>query len=253
MDPLPHPPTCHRRASGVLPRMAALLVLLMTPAASVLAARQATPPAHPDAIALRNGCYVSMAAYLSRFQAEFPHERAAPLTVELRDYDGQHTIAVVSWRGAWWGRDGPLGVFPLGATLARHPDPGKLHGLAADALALQAARAEKRGLDPYGRRRPALLPPTERAAMVRHAAAVLPCASELFWVAGDRDDVPLLFFRPGPDWIAVYDPLTGTARAHCDAGSPADIVKAVATRLGYRAKHVRRDFAPPSGPLLAGP
>jgi hypothetical protein len=223
----------------------------MTPATPVLFARQATPPAHPDAIALRNGCYVSTAAYLARFQAEYPLERATSLTVELRDYDGQHTIAVVSWRGAWWGRDGPLGVFPLGATLARHPDPEKLRVLAADALALQAARAEKRGLDPYGRRPAAPLPGSERAAMIRYAAAVLPCASELFWVAGDRDEVPLLFFRPAPDWIAVYDPLTGTARARCDAGSPTDIVKAVAARLGYDAGHVRRDLAPPSGPRLA--
>ena len=240
-----------RRAGGVLPRVVALL---MIPTASNLSARHAaTPPAHPDAIALRNGCYVSTAAYLARFQAEYPRERAVPLTVELRDFDGQHTIAVVSWNGAWWGRDGPLGVFPLGATLARHPEPGKLHGLAADALARQAARAEKLGHDPYGRHPSAPLPPAERAAMVRSAAAMLPYASELFWVAGERDEVPLLFFRPAPYWIAVYDPSTGTARAYCEAGNPPDIVKAVAARLGYEAGQVRRDIAPPSGLRLAGP
>lgn len=82
---------------------------------------------------------------------------------------------------------------------------------------------------------------------------MLPYASELFWVAGERDEVPLLFFRPAPCWIAVYDPLTGTARAYCEAGSPADIVRAVAARLGYDASQVHRDVAPPSGPRLAGP
>lgn len=251
MQPLLRSLPGRRRAYGVIP---CAVALLMIPAASDLSARHAaTPPAHPDAIALRNGCYVSTAAYLARFRAEYPRERAAPLTVELREFDGQHTIAVVSWNGAWWGRDGPLGVFPLGATLARYPEPGKLHGLAADALARQAARAEKLGHDPYGRRPSAPLPPPERAAMVRSAAALLPYASELFWVAGDRGEVPLLFFRPAPYWIAVYDPLTGTARAYCEAGSPADIVKAVAARLGYDARQVRRDVAPPSGLRLAGP
>jgi len=250
MDPLPSPPLHLRRASGVLPRVMALV--LMIPAASFVSAGNGnTPPVHPDPVILRNGCFVSTAGYLARFQAEFPHERAASLNVELRDYDGQHTLAVVSWRGAWWGRDSQLGVFPLGVTVARQPTPERLQPLASAALARQAIREERRGHDPYAARPPAPLPRPERAAMVRNAAALLPYASELFWIVSDGGETPLLFFRPAPDWVAVYDPLTGTARARCSAGSPADIVKAVAVRLGYQADRVYHDLRPPLGPLLA--
>ncbi|MBL9212023.1 MAG: hypothetical protein JNL92_16315 [Opitutaceae bacterium] len=224
----------------------------MTPASSAPAAGPtASPPVHADAIALRNGCFVSTAAYLARFKAEFPRERGVSLTVELRDYDGQHTIAVVSWRGAWWGRDSQLGVFPLGATVAAHPAPERLQAAASAALARQAIREERRGHDPYGKRPATPLSPPERAAMVRDAATLLPHASEFFWIAGDRDDVPLLFFRPDPEWVAVYDPLTGTARARCGAGSPGEIVRAIALRLGYRAELVRRDPAPAPGSRVA--
>jgi hypothetical protein len=153
------------------------------------------------------------AAYLACFQAEFPPERAASSTVELRDYDGQHTIAGVSWPAAWWGRDSALGVLPLGTSVAAHPAPKRLQATAS--------------------------------------AAILPQASELFWVAVDREKVTLLFFRSDPAWVAVYDPLTGTARARCPAGSPGEIVKAVAGRLSYRAAHVRHDPAPALGPRVA--
>lgn len=251
MDPISQPPLRHRRTTRVLPYVAAFLLVMISATPASAAGPRATPPAHPDAIALRNGCFVSTAAYLARFQAEYPQERAAPLTVELRDYDGQHTIAVVSWRGAWWGRDSSLGVFPLGATVAAQPAPERLHATASAALARQAIREERRGHDPYGKHPTTPLSQPERAAMVREAATILPQASELFWVASDRDEVPLLFFRPDPDWIAVYDPLTGTARARCPAGSPGEIIKAVALRLGYRAEHVRRDPAPALGPRVA--
>lgn len=224
---------------------------MISAASSVSSGHGTTPPVHPDAFLLGNGCFVSTAAYLARFQAEFPHERAVSLTVEPRDYDGQHTIAVVSWHGAWWGRDSQLGVFPLGATVARQPTPARLQLLASDALAREASRAEKRGHDPYAARPPAPLSQPERAAMVLNAAALLPHPSEFYWITGDAGEIPLLFFRPAPDWVAVYDPLTGTARARCNAGCPADIVKAVAGRLGYRTDRVRRDLTPPSGPRLA--
>ena len=154
MDPIPHPPLRHRRTTGVLPCVAALLLVMISATPASAAGPRATPPAHPDSIALRNGCFVSTAAYLVRFQSEYPHERAASLNVELRDYDGQHTIAVVSWRGAWWGRDSSLGVFPLGATVGAQPAPERLHAPASAALARQALREEKRGHDPYGKRPP---------------------------------------------------------------------------------------------------
>ena len=213
MDPIFPTPPRHRRLQRVLPGAAAfLLVMISAPAASAASPR-ATPPVHPDAIALRNDCFVSTAAYLACFQAEFPPERAASLTVELRDYDGQHTIAVVSWRGAWWGRDSALGALPIGTSVAAHPAPERLQATASP--------------------------------------AILPQASELFWVAVDREKVTLLLFRPDPAWVAVNDPLTGTARARCPAGSPGEIVKAVAGRLGYRAAHVRHDPAPALGPRVA--
>src|SRR5690349_17649388 len=61
------------------------------------------PPAFPDAQHVLNGCYISTLAYVTRFRAAFPSERAQPLTVELKQFHGRHTIAVMTWRGAWWG------------------------------------------------------------------------------------------------------------------------------------------------------
>ncbi len=40
-------------------------------------------------------------------------------------------------------------------------------------------------------------------------------------------------------------------KPRCSAGSPADIVKAVAVRLGYQAYRVYHELRPPLGPLLA--
>lgn len=79
------------------------------------------------------------------------------------------------------------------------------------------------------------------------AAAVLPCASELCWVVGGREDIPVLLFRPSPRLICVYDPLTGTGQAESDCAQTPSLVKAFAVALGYRVDHVRVEPTHPAG------
>lgn len=236
----------YRRQSRALLARLAALALMITPAASHLHAHPASngagPPYHPDATHVPHGCFLSTVAYLARFQAEFPDERAAAMVVELREFRGMHTLAVVSWRGAWWGRDEFFGVFPLNVQLAREPDAARLERAATLALDRHAKNEVRRGRAEYAPRPPETLPLAERARLVAQAAALLPCPSDLFWVGDAREEVPVLFFRPAPGWVALYDPLVGTAQAQCAAESPAAIVKTIAGHLGYKATQVRRDL-----------
>jgi hypothetical protein len=222
---------------------------MITPAASNLHAHpagdSAAPPAYPDSVHVLHGCFISTVAYLARFQAEFSDERAASIVVELREFLGLHTVAVISWRGAWWGRDEFFGIFPLNVKVAREPDAAHLERAIAFALDRHAKNEVRRGRAGYAPRPPATLPIAERARIVSQAAALLPCPSEVFWLGGDREEIPVLFFQPAPGWVALYDPLIGTAQAQCAATNPAAIVKTVATQMGYQVRHLRRDFSRP--------
>ncbi len=84
---------------------------------------------------MANGCYVSTIAFLARFQAEFPGERGVPLVMVRRNANTvrwSHTIALVSWRGEWWGRDEYYGVFALDREVGAYPDPDQLADRAAN-------------------------------------------------------------------------------------------------------------------------
>jgi hypothetical protein len=70
---------------------------------------------------------------------------------------------------------------------------------------------------------------------------LLPVASELFCIESQGREILLLFFRPGPDCVAVYDPRFGTAIARTKATSSAKVVELVAERLGYRVASIRTD------------
>ncbi len=205
------------------------------------------PPAYPDAAHVINGCYISTIAYVARFLADHPREQARPLLVNIRNVDGvtrPHTLALLTWRGQWWGRDEFFGVFPL------HRAVG--HGIVTDAVIRCAERRLDRHSDdlardlslPLPKPPPAHLPANERAHEIAVARELLPFASEQFWIRGENEEIPLLFFRPGPQQIALYDPLSGTAQAEVDSADDARIVVAIAARLGYRVASMRAESRP---------
>lgn len=237
-----------------------LTAVLSAPAAPVDYPRGPTvvalqdPPAYPDGEHVANGCYVSTIAFLARFQAEFPDERGVPLVMYLRNAKGvrwSHTIAVISWRGKWWGRDEYYGVFALDRSVGAYPEPEQLANWAANALQKHSARLIRARIT---NRQPA--PPTEMSAeeRTREVAAVarmVPVRASVFWVKCGRQELPVVFFRPSDHQIAVYEPLHGTAVAECAFPDNAKVVAAVAVRLGYRVDGVRAEPVGGRGILLA--
>ena len=228
------------------------LALLVALALNLRADEDATPPAFPDAGHVPNGCYLSTTAYLTRFTAEFPAERAAPVAIAPCGFSAKHTIALLSWRGEWWGRDEYFGVFALNRTVAGNPDPAALARWAEHLLAKHAMRAVKAGRGDYAPAAPDALPARELAALVRAAAAALPRANEIFWVHGGREAVPFLLFHPAAGVIAVYDPLHGTATAETKLTDGETIVGLIAAKFGYRVTAVRPDTSFTTGALVAG-
>lgn len=197
-----------------------------------------TPPAYPDAIHVNRGCYVSTAVYLARFNREFPHECAESVTVAPAGFDGRHTIAVLTWNGAWWGRDEFSGVFPLGCDVTTAPDPVSLSSRAQAVLARVARRQLGRGAI-AGVAGPARLSAGERERDVRMAAALLPFRSRCYRVRCGHEDRLFLFFQPAAGQIAVYEPTHGTATAACKSTDIPTVVRAVALRLGYQVSSIQ--------------
>jgi hypothetical protein len=232
-----------------------MITALLSPVAGLLRAAphtdRRTPPAYPDPVHVPQGCYLSTAAYLAQFRAEFPAERAAALTVEPRGFYSQHTIAVVSWNGSWWGRDEYFGVFPLNCCAVRISDPNALVRRAEKALVQHSENEISAGRAAFATPPPTRPSRVERLRWVTHAATLLPIASEVFWITSGREEIPVLFFRPAPGEVAVYDPLTGTGRAESRCPNTVHLVKSLATRLGYRADEIRPDFNGLTGPRLA--
>ncbi len=249
----PTSPQAHRGLCGA--RLGSLIfALLLTATLSAPAAGLQDPPAYPDGEHVSNGCYVSTFNFLARFRAEFPEERGEPAIVTLRNADGSrrpHTVALVSWQGEWWGRDEYFGVFPLGRSVAAHPNPEELAGRAGAMLEKHAAKLV--------RSRMASRPPTpatemaaeQRVREVTAAARMIPARATVFWVKSGKSEVPVAFFRPTDRQIAVYDPLRGTSLAECACPDDAKVVAAVASRLGYRVDGVRADLASPIGTVVA--
>jgi hypothetical protein len=200
------------------------------------------PPAYSDAAHVLNGCAISTMVYVSRFVAEHPSETARLLVVRIRNSDGitrPHTMALLTWRQRWWGRDEYFGVFPL--------DLAVKNGVVTDDVVACAERrldrhSDERAKDPHlalPRPPPSHLSADQRAREVALARTLLPFASECFWVRCADAEIPLLFFRPAPGQIAVYDPLTGTAQAEVECRDSEKVVAAVADRLGYRVLGIR--------------
>lgn len=205
------------------------------------------PPVYADTAHVLNGCHISSLVYLARFLAAFPQKKASPLLVTIRNADGvtrPHTIALLTWRGQWWGRDEYFGVFPLGLAAGR--------GVVTDTVAREAERALDQHSDLIAADRtrklpglaPARLSVARRGQEVALARKLLPLPARQFWVRCGDAEIPLLFFRPAPGCIAVYDPLHGTATAEVDCADDAAIVAAVARRMGYAVASIRAEPQP---------
>lgn len=250
-SPLPHPPpSLHDRSCCSLRRLVFTAASLAA-TAPIAPAREQTPtrpPAYADAAHVEQGCYISTIAYIARLACEFPMERARPLTISLPNFDGPHTVALLTWRGGWWARDEYSGVFALDRLVGADFDEKQLRTRTEQVLRRLASRQLEAGKIDGGTRR--TLSPLERHHEVATAAAALPCGSEAFWLRTPDGDLPVLFFQPFPGRIAVYDPAWGTATADCTPTNVPQLVSMVAERLGYRVLSIR---AAASAPRFANP
>jgi len=213
---------------------------LLSPAARAITA-PATPPEFPDTTHVHEGCYISSVAYLARFAAEFPGEFGAPCSVHPRIYPRPHTVALLTWAGEWWLRDEFAGVMRLNLPVASREITETVRRRAELMLDRRVRR-----LSPADRERILSLGLHGRRAVdasyeIAQAARLLPFASALYRVKSDGREIPVLFFRPGPGRIALYDPQFGTATAETAGTNSAKLVEAIAARLGYNVTSVRPD------------
>jgi hypothetical protein len=198
------------------------------------------PPVFPDVAHVANGCYLSAVVYLAKFSAAFPAERGEPAAFVLPNAGGgsrPHTLAIMTWQGAWWARDEYFGVIPLGLTSAAPWDPRQAHRRAEAGFRQEW---ERRRRQPGGVRREVApsrsgLTPEWRLAEILAARRLLPFPSEVYWLGEGRDAVPFLYFRPTEEGFGVYDPAMGTASALAEVRDGGRIVAAVAERMGYPA------------------
>jgi hypothetical protein len=219
---------------------------------------QGTAPSAPPHYGLKqhvvNGCHLSTIAFLARYRADFPSEQGEPVVLSLRNVGGVrklHTVALISWRGAWWCRDEYFGVMPVGCMVEPKPD------IARVTLRLQAV-LERKAREFMGSRgvekpveAPAELSPEQRLREVEVATAIIPFASRIYWVGEGRSAIPVVFFRPGANQIAVYEPVHGTCIAESGLRDDAKVVSLVASRLGYDARMVRADPGIAGGAVMA--
>lgn len=206
--------------------------------------RPSRPPVYATSVHAYNGCHIATLAYLKRFRADFPDEVAEALHITMQNSDGPrtgHTMALVSWRGAWWCRDDRLGVFRIDAPIGESADSRRLKAAAERALDERMSGGTRVRSEAVV---PAVLTSdtaANRHEEVRKAARLLPLPSATFWVREGRTEKPVLFFRLATNVIAVYDPLHGTAVAETAETEAAAVVRLVAARLGYKVSSVRAE------------
>jgi hypothetical protein len=206
--------------------------------------RPSRPPAYATSVHAFNGCHIATLAYLKRFRADFPDEFAEALHVTMANPGGPrtgHTMALVSWRGAWWCRDDRLGVFRIDAPIGDRPESRRIKLAAERALDERMSGGTRVRLETAV---PAVLnsdTAANRHEEVRKAARLLPLPSMTFWVRDGHIERPFLFFRLAANVIAVYDPIHGTAVAETAESEAAAVVRMVAARLGYKVSSVRAE------------
>ncbi len=247
MNPLPAP----LRRLGSRAFSLLVMVTLLVPAAPALEGRlpaaPAEPPFHADAEHVPNGCHLSTLAYLARFAAEFPHEATRTFHIDRRTYEGKHyrhTVALVTWKGGWWCRDEFLGIMDLDLPVTARLSDARL---AARILAATTDRVKRHGGKPPG----LTADPALRRSDLATARRILPLDSTLYRLTGGSTDTTVLFFRPAPGVVAVYDPNLGTAAAETTARNDAAIVAAIAERLGYGTTVARAEASLPAATTVA--
>lgn len=230
---------------------AAALAFVLTSAFLAVAASAnpapSSPPRFPDAIHVREGCFISSVAYLAKFEAEFPGEFGAPVAVHPRIYPTPHTVALVTWAGEWWLRDEFVGVLRLNMPVVAREITVDVKDRAEKALdrRVRSLSAKDRAgiLSPGLHERGAV----DAAREVDAAEKLIPFAVERFHIMSGGRETPVLFFRPSPGKIAVYDARFGTAAAETAMADSAMIVGMVAEHLGYKAASVRPALSLESG------
>jgi hypothetical protein len=213
---------------------------LVSPAARATNAPSA-PPDFPDTTHVREGCYLSAVAYLARFAAEFPGEFGAPCSVHPSIYPRRHTVALVTWAGEWWLRDEFAGMVRLNLAVASREITETVRRRAETRLDRRV-----RGLSPSERTRILSLGlhghrTVDAAREIAHAERLLPYASTRYRIESNGREIPVLFFRPGPGRIALYDPELGTGAAESADLRDAAVVEAIAGAMGRRVTSVRID------------
>lgn len=229
-----------------MPPLALMTVLAFSPSSAPIDDRPA-PPFLPDAAHVINGCYISAVAYVARFAAAYPWEKACSAEVRIRNRDGKtrvHTIVLVTWRNRWWGRDEFCGVFALDETVRESSPSEAIRKRAERRLDRLSDEIAKNPSLPMSRPVPRVLPAEQRAREVAVARELLPLPSEQFWALCEDAEIPFLLFRPAARSIAVYDPLCGVATAEVDCDDGGKIVAAVAAKLGYRVTRIRAEPRP---------
>lgn len=217
------------------------------PGPAACAEPPATPPAFPDSVHVTRGCYLSTAAYLARFQDQYPAESAWPLTVAPRNFGGPHTLAVLTWQGRWWARDEYVGVFALDCPVTSTTDVHRLRDRAEHRIRSLAKAQLKAGRILGEPDALVAMPLATREREIAQAVTLIPCTATVIRVRCRGREVPFLLFQAGAHRIAVYDPATGTATVECEPTDPLALVQAVAKKLGYPV-----DRGPASTPPLAG-
>jgi hypothetical protein len=201
----------------------------------------ASPPVYQDSDHVSQGCYISTVVYLAKFLAAFPGEFGSPVTIHPKPYPTPHTIALVTWRNEWWLRDEFLGVIRLNLPVTTLEVTAHVTNHAEATLerrALHLSQNVRARIASFGARNGGGV---DAFREISQAAKLLPFTSELFRIESRGQKIPLLFFRPRPGYIAVYNPVFGTATAETEVTSSIKVVELVAERLGYPVASVRPD------------
>ncbi len=196
------------------------------------------PPCYPDSVHVLNGCHLSTIRYLAQFKSEYPSERGDVLVISTSDADRNHAVALITWHGQLWCRDEYFGVFSLDS-LEPRPNSEVLVDRIENILRERAAQSGHKGGGPNTHLARGSISKDQRLVEVVRAKQIVPFCTTLFWIRSKNQEIPMLFFRPASQRIAVYDPLHGTCIASCECHDDSRIVSYVAVKFGYSVDGVR--------------
>ena len=118
-----------------------------------------------------------------------------------------HTIALLSWQGQWWCRDEYFGVFTLDRPVEAKPDMKQLVLRAETMLEKHVKTVMRTAVAASRSAPPTSMSSEQRLREVAVVARTVPFSTTIFWVKCGSRELPVAFFRPTAQQIAVYDPL----------------------------------------------